>query len=75
MRLILVNTKQKIAVLATGLAIATTGFVAEAAPASPSGAPGVVVAAGDEAAADERGASRSEPSGALEPPAGQHQEK
>jgi hypothetical protein len=30
MRPILVNTKQKIAVLASGLAIATTGFVTEA---------------------------------------------
>jgi hypothetical protein len=37
MRPMLVNTKQKIAVLASGLAIATTGFVTEAtanAPAS-----------------------------------------
>jgi hypothetical protein len=31
----LVNTKQKIAVLASGLAIATTGFVTEAAANAP----------------------------------------
>jgi hypothetical protein len=40
MRPMLVNTKQKIAVLASGLAIATTGFVTEAtanAPASSQG--------------------------------------
>jgi len=36
---LLVNTKQKIAVLASGLAIATTGFVTDAQASSPSDAP------------------------------------
>jgi hypothetical protein len=48
MRLIVVNTKQKIAVLASGLAVATTGFVTdENSAASPIGrvaAPAAVVA-------------------------------
>jgi hypothetical protein len=35
MRPILVNTKQKVAVLASGLAIATTGFVVTDAQATP----------------------------------------
>ena len=35
MRPILVNSKQKIAVLASGLAIATTGFVTEATANTP----------------------------------------
>lgn len=72
MRLILVNTKQKIAVLATGLAIATTGFVAEAAPASSASAPGAVVAV---TADDESGASDSKLAGASKPGADAHHEK
>lgn len=52
MRLILVNPKQTIAVLASGLAIATTGFVTDAgASRSSSGAASAAVARG--AAADE----------------------
>ena len=36
MRPMLVNTKQKVAVLATGLAVSTTGFVSADATAAPS---------------------------------------
>ena len=39
MRPILVNTKQKVTVLASGLAIATTGFVVSDAQATASGGP------------------------------------
>jgi hypothetical protein len=39
MRPILVNTKQKVAVLASGLAIATTGFVVSEAQATAAGDP------------------------------------
>jgi hypothetical protein len=55
MRLILVNTKQKVAVLATGLVVATSGFVtdesASSQPVEPTSAPAQVMSDENEGSA------------------------
>jgi hypothetical protein len=61
MRLMLVNSKQRIAVLASGLVVATSGFVTDEAPSSQPVAP---TSAPAQVAADENGpAAASYPKG------------
>jgi hypothetical protein len=71
MRPILVNTRQKIAVLASGLAIATTGFVTDADASStgvPSAAPAQSgLAIGEEAPGDDLAPGDGAPAGHILP--------
>ena len=68
MRLMLVNTKQRIAVLASGLAVATSGFVTDepsvAAPVAPTSVPAQVVADENDQAAPSYPRQRTQGGGA-----------